>query len=691
MTFLRRRFSILLMLPFIGAGAANAQDNINLDEVDLSDLMDIKIESASKQVEPLSEAPVPITVITKDMIKQSGVRTIHEALILFVPGYTDAEDRNEMNFAPRGIYATSQQKVLVMVNGHRLNSRSYLTAMPDYGIALHNLDRIEVLRGPGSSLYGNVALSGVVNLITKKGKDQEKSMVELAGGDHGQRRLRFLTGSGDDKHDVLAWGQYYKATGEVHELDGEEDFNLGKTGRILIDGVDQEPAHDFGINYQKGNWTFFGASRNGMWIEPYGSANNPYDYGTYNTFSETGPGLGMSHHHFGARYDGELGGNWKFTFNPYYDDTEINGVLATGGNDGNSINWTDENIGFITQVSRDYTSGFGTGNFIVGAQVDAFEVTDSALLTFTDGLPTAITSTPPLLENGGEEIYSVFVQDKHRLTDKLIFNVGARYDYKNRRRGENNQKLSPRLAVIYLPNQTWEHKLSYSQSFVDAPYWYRYNSFAPFGGSEALNPEVLHAIQAQTVWKSDDKSLRNSAVLYYQKGVDLITNRATAAGTPADPKYINSGRIESWGIENELAWLKSKWNIFWNVQYAMALSATEYSRFEDKFSHVPNIASNLVLNYLFTKEISANLSVKYIGDQVYNCGTFASPAPCDVASATVVNVGGRYENLMNSGVYLDGRVFNVMDTQHFQGGQSGTQIPFRQPGRWFLASLGYEF
>ncbi len=197
---------------------ANGQDGLDLDQVSLADLLNVQIESASKQAEPLSEAPVPMTVITSEMIKNTGVRTLKEALVLFVPGYTESEDRNEVVFSTRGIYATSQQKVLIMINGHRLNSRSYLTAVPDFGIALHSVERIEILRGPGSSLYGNVALAGVVNLITKRGKDFDKSSFEIGGGNNGQTRIRILTGSGGDRWDVLAWGQYYKAAGQVHTL-----------------------------------------------------------------------------------------------------------------------------------------------------------------------------------------------------------------------------------------------------------------------------------------------------------------------------------------------------------------------------------------------------------------------------------------------------------------------------------------
>lgn len=673
---------------------ALAQDTVDLDSVNLSDLLDFKIQSASKQSEPWAEVPVPVTVITRDMIKLSGVRTVGDALVMFVPGYTFSQDRNEALFSTRGIYATSQQKVLILLNGHRLNSRSYLTAIPDYGIALHNLERIEVLRGPGSSLYGNVALSGVVNLITKKGKDVRGNMVEVGAGNYGQLRTRMLTGDGGDDWDVLAWGQVYKAQGEVRTLDGNEKYNPGKTGDIRLGGVDRKPAHDFGVNYRRGNWTFLGASRQSQYIEPYGTGNNPYNYGDFRTFDGHGPGLGMTQQHLDAKYNANLGDGWSFEFNPYYDRSKIQGNLAVAGGGGSNFTWQDQSVGLITQVNRDYSSDFGSGAFLIGAQVDGFTVDDSFVTGYSNGEITAPTDnkTTRLLDTGGEDIYSLFVQDKHKFSSEWILNIGGRYDSKTRKGGETFQKLSPRFALIYLPNETYEYKLSYSQSFVDAPYWYRFNrGLASFGGSEFLNPEVLDAFQLQTVWKSDDKRLRNATTLFYQNGSNLIVNRATAAGTPADPKYINSGKIESAGVENEFSWQEASHQVFWNLTYSQAMAAVDFARFDSKFAHVPQIMSNLIFNYLYSREITANASLQYVGEQVFNSGTLAVPVATTVDAAALVNLGVRWENVFSSGVFADARLYNLLGTEWYQGGQSGTQIPFRQPGRWYFVSLGRDF
>ncbi|CAN5511854.1 TonB-dependent receptor plug domain-containing protein [soil metagenome] len=678
----------------ISPHAVLAQQGVDLDNVNLNDLLDFKIQSASKQSEPWAEVPVPVSVITGDMLKFSGVRTVGDALVMFVPGYTFSQDRNEPLFSTRGIYATAQQKVLILINGHRLNSRSYLTSEPDFGIALHNLERIEVLRGPGSSLYGNVALSGVVNLITKKGKDVHGNMVEVGAGNNGQMRTRMLTGDGGDDWDVLAWGQIYKASGEVHTLDGSEKYNTGKTGDIRIGGVDHTPAHDFGVTYRRGKWTFMGASRQSQYIEPYGSGNNTYNYGDFRTYDGHGPGLGMGQQHLDAKYNSAIGDGWTFEFNPYYDRSKIQGNIAAAGGGGNTFNWQDQSVGVTAQVNRDYATDFGSGTFLFGAQIDTFTVDDSIVTGYTNGEITAPTDnkTTRLLDTGGEDIYSLFVQDKHKFTSEWILNLGGRYDSKTRKGGETFQKLSPRLALIYLPNSTYEYKLSYSQSFVDAPYWYRFNrGLASFGGSEQLNPEVLEAIQLQAVWKSSDKRLRNAATFFYQNGSNLIVNRATAAGTPADPKYINSGKIESAGLENEFSWQETSHQVFWNLTYSQAMAAVDFARFDSKFAHVPQVMSNLIFNYLYTREISANVSVQYVGDQVFNSGSLAVPVATTVDAAVLLNLGARFENIFSSGAFFDARMYNALGTEWYQGGQSGTQIPFRQQGRWYFASVGREF
>ena len=90
------------------------------------------IVTASQQSETLEEAPVPVTLITEEMIKAIGARTLKDVLLAYVPGITSVESPNEVNVAMHGVYSAGQEKILIMINGQRMNARATNKAAPDY-------------------------------------------------------------------------------------------------------------------------------------------------------------------------------------------------------------------------------------------------------------------------------------------------------------------------------------------------------------------------------------------------------------------------------------------------------------------------------------------------------------------------------------------------------------------------------
>lgn len=123
--------------------------------------------TASQQVETPEEAPVPVILITEDMIKAIGAECLQDVLIAYVPGISGLASNEEMNIAMRGVYSSGQENILIMQDGQRLNSYITNAISPDYSISMAKIKQIEVLRGPASSLYGSVALTAVINIVTK--------------------------------------------------------------------------------------------------------------------------------------------------------------------------------------------------------------------------------------------------------------------------------------------------------------------------------------------------------------------------------------------------------------------------------------------------------------------------------------------------------------------------------------------
>lgn len=138
---------------------------------------------------------MPVTLITEEMIRHSGAATLQELLCLFVPGMTMAEG-TESNIAMHGVYSLSQENILFLQDGHRMNSYSTNAEAPDYRTSLDKIQHIEVLRGPASSLYGNIALTAVVNIITRKGASLNGGRLSGMAGSQGSYGASMLLGEG---------------------------------------------------------------------------------------------------------------------------------------------------------------------------------------------------------------------------------------------------------------------------------------------------------------------------------------------------------------------------------------------------------------------------------------------------------------------------------------------------------------
>lgn len=128
-----------------------------------------RITVASNVVTEVEKQPASVTVITREMIGYSGARSLNELLSIFVPGYFMVEDQDDVIAGFRGLAPDNNSKVLMLLNGHNINTE-YFWGPPDavmQGIDLGFIERIEIIRGPGSVTLGQGALLGVINIITR--------------------------------------------------------------------------------------------------------------------------------------------------------------------------------------------------------------------------------------------------------------------------------------------------------------------------------------------------------------------------------------------------------------------------------------------------------------------------------------------------------------------------------------------
>jgi iron complex outermembrane receptor protein len=184
--------ALLLMLsPFALTGAAKAADSStppDLSQLSIEDLSKVDISSVTKSSEALSDAPAAIYVISHDDIIRSGARTIPEILRL-APNLEVAQiNASQYAISARGFNGQLADKLLVLIDGRIVYSPLYAGVYWDLQYVLpEDIERIEVISGPGATLWGANAVNGVINIITRKSSDTQGGMVEAGVGNYERR------------------------------------------------------------------------------------------------------------------------------------------------------------------------------------------------------------------------------------------------------------------------------------------------------------------------------------------------------------------------------------------------------------------------------------------------------------------------------------------------------------------------
>ncbi len=151
-------------------------------QLDIEDLANIQVSSASKKAESLSGAPAAIFVLTGEDIQRGGFTTLPEALRM-VPGlYVARTDSHIWQISARGFSDLDNNKLLVLVDGRSVYTPEIGSVFWDVlDIPLENIDRVEVIRGPGGTLWGANAVNGVINIVTKRSDQAQGTMVSTSG------------------------------------------------------------------------------------------------------------------------------------------------------------------------------------------------------------------------------------------------------------------------------------------------------------------------------------------------------------------------------------------------------------------------------------------------------------------------------------------------------------------------------
>src|SRR5688572_15039619 len=257
---------LLAALISVTAAHAQAQSAQDLADLDLEQLMEMRIDSvygASKHDQRVTQAPSSITVITANEIEKFGHRTLNDVL-QSVRGLYVSDDRNYTYLGARGFHRPTDYntRVLVMIDGHRINDNVYDSGSTgrEGMVDVELIERVEVIRGPSSSIYGSSAFLGVINVITKNGSHIDGMEVSAeAGSLHTYKSRLTYGGTVENGAQWLFSTSYFSSEGRESLYFPEFDQRISDDPRARNDGIaldlDAEEAKNFFSSLSYGGWS----------------------------------------------------------------------------------------------------------------------------------------------------------------------------------------------------------------------------------------------------------------------------------------------------------------------------------------------------------------------------------------------------------------------------------------------------
>jgi iron complex outermembrane receptor protein len=221
---------IVLAAPHLGWGQEGPR---NLSLLSLEELADVETTTSTRIPTELSKVPSAVFVITQEDIRRSGVRSLPEALRL-APGVQVARiDANKWAVGLRGFGSRLSRAMLVLLDGRAVYTPLFAgTYWEVQDTLLEDIERIEVVLGPGGTLWGANAVNGIVNIITKETRDTQGTLVaaDVGGEERGAVRFRYGGRSGTESS-YRAYGKFFARDSLFHAV-GEDfdDWRMGQAG-----------------------------------------------------------------------------------------------------------------------------------------------------------------------------------------------------------------------------------------------------------------------------------------------------------------------------------------------------------------------------------------------------------------------------------------------------------------------------
>lgn len=637
---LRRRIAIAAgsALLALAAPAARAQEQAS-DASEATELPTVVVTASGAAVE-LRDAPASITVITAEEIEKMGAKDVRDVLAR-VEGVTIGRSGNLHTVQIRGL---GERYSLFLIDGKRVSSAPNLFRGNDYDsgwVPLDAIERIEVIRGPMSSLYGSDAIGGVVNIITKSVRERwsgsftvDYTAQENRDAGDSARTGFYLSGPlVGDTLGLKIYGGWDRRNADDDDINpntalpgfGEDDDRYVDATATWI--VDANNEIDFDYGFSRRDHSDFPLERHALAINHRGS----YDFG------ETDLKL------WGDRIHNEVGhGNTSGADQP--------NTAYNAGVDGKVV------LPLLTPVEQSLTFG-GSHRYQ--------RIEDPYVLTGGGGTTSSVQQS------------AVFVEDEIHVTENFLLTLGGRGDFH-----ENfGSHFSPRAYGVFHVTDAVTVKGGWSTAFKaptlleNSPNWLQVSCGGGcfLIGSEDLEPETSESLELGlaydgTLWSGNVTVFRNDIEDMIPFPPNRTSNAALAPtyanfvgfATGGQPMftYENVDRARTQGIEASIS-VRPTAGLTVSANYTY-LDAKNLSGIERPLAYQPEHSANLAVDWQATEALDLSVAVNYVGEQytwVPTNGNLASASSVDAfVTGDVIAAYAVTENLT-----LRAGVLNVAD------------------------------
>lgn len=651
-----------------------------------AELAAIPVTIATGTPKPAFQSAAVTTVISAEQIKSMGATELHEVLET-VPGVHAGvqEPTGDYNYSLRGISNKTNSQVLFLLNGARITMPFRGGLMTGLELPIDAIQRVEVIRGPGSALYGADAFAGVINIITKKAADINGTKVGVRAGN-------WDTQSGWGQHSARWAGWDIAASLQYQHTGGDEGRVINADRQTVFDNAfGTHASHAPGpmnthyeslnahLNLQRRHWDVNVWAFNGMGgtrtgpngaLDPKGRADGEQYMGDirFSTEDWLDDWELMAHASylradFQAQFQAlpnnallpiGLGGNIdassrKLVLFPEGVNNDLDRIENIPSLELSSIYKGLDNhlLRLNTGFRYEAVTAHESRNYGLGI-INGANLLDRPAVNVIGGKLINVTDTPFIyLPDTHRTIWSVAAQDEWQLADKWQLTAGIRYDQYS----DFGATVNPRAALIWDINEQLTSKLLYGRAFRAPNFSELCSQNNPaLLGNKNLNPEIINTYE----WAVDYRpfsSLRTAVNVYYYEINNLIVAVPDVNGSTRT--FHNSGNQKGYGTEFEWNW---QWNEQWNVMGNYAWQYATNQETKNRVTGVPEHHVYVALGWHFLPQWQLQPQLNWIGGRTRVTGDNRDLSDYETVDLTLrgkklfrhINVAASLRNAFNA-------------------------------------------